>query len=204
MRLSTFAVGSGLLALVQVVAAFSDTAPLLAYSSAEASFDRLRVAKRDARGPSALYSRDVARALIKDNQGHVCDLDGIALIEVEDVNASRSSGTTGQLTPDHPHSFTTTVSPNCMARTQSRRPSRVLNRHLASSTYPSTLGLLLTRSNGRFTKLASETKTGSPPREARSAKRASEHSSNTKRASGNSKVSRGLLPCGLCARLTAF
>ena len=88
MRLTTFTVGSGLLAFVQLVAAFSDTTPLLAYSSAESSFDRLRVAKRNAPGPSALYSRDVARTLIKESKKHVCGLDGIALIEVEDVSTS--------------------------------------------------------------------------------------------------------------------
>ncbi len=84
--------------------AFSDTAPLLAYTSrslgssgagagASASqADVLAALKRaassgdEARGP-ALYSRDAARLLASDRRALCDEIDGIALIQIEEVSS---------------------------------------------------------------------------------------------------------------------
>ena len=82
-----------LLALLPSLAvAFTDTKPFLAYSTRSAlessPFESLKLAsKRDLRGP-AIYSRDLAKALGKDVRSLCEGIDGIALVEVDEVSAA--------------------------------------------------------------------------------------------------------------------
>lgn len=136
MRLSSTILAA--VAAIPLASAFSDTSPFLAFTSRQSSLLDRGLVTRSTSSP-AVAPLDIARSLTSKSQ-ELCDLDGVMIVEVQEVSSSMVFpllGITHQLNPSisqlDSHSFQMLSSDSSLRSRALEAPSQLAFPHVSLS-----------------------------------------------------------------------